>query len=54
VSGPTFNRTTFSRAFVTGIGWAFGVFAVLGLYAFLRPLVRPRLRQWIRRLLNPR
>lgn len=54
VRGPTFSRTTFARAFVTGIGWAFGAFALMGLYAFVRPLVRPRLRQWIRRLLKPR
>ena len=60
-SGPTSNRlgpsldlASFARAFTRGIGWTVAIFFVLGLYAALRPRVRPSLWRIIRRWIKQR
>ena len=40
------------RSFCTGAGWTFIFFAVIGLYAALRTLLRPHLRRWLRQTLE--
>jgi hypothetical protein len=54
LAGPTFDLPNFGRAFVWGIGWTAGIFALIGLYAALRPRVRPHLWRLMRRLARPR
>jgi hypothetical protein len=52
--GPSLNLATFGRAFARGIGWTAFLFVLLGLYAALRPRLRPRLWRLIRRLVKSR
>jgi hypothetical protein len=54
VTGPTFDLLNFGRAFLSGIGWTAGAFALIGLYAALRPRVRPHLWRLMRRLAKSR
>jgi hypothetical protein len=54
VSGPTFDLPSFGRAFRSGIGWAAAAFMLIGLYAALRPRLRPYLWRLMRRLVKSR
>jgi hypothetical protein len=54
VTGPTFDLPSFARAFVSGIGWTAGAFALVGLYAAVRPRLRPYVWRMLRRLAKSR
>jgi hypothetical protein len=51
---PLLDLPAFGSAFARGIGWTIGLFVLLGLYAALRPRLRPHLWRLIRRLVKAR